>query len=61
MIRQGARRGLVAALFGLSVIVLRGQAVFRSETRLVVLHVTVTNSHGELVRNLPQQAFDLPQ
>lgn len=57
MTRQGSRRGVVAALLGLSVVALGAQTVFRSETRLVVLHVTVTNSHGELVRNLPQQAF----
>jgi Ca-activated chloride channel family protein len=57
MTRQRSRRGVVAALLGLSVVALSGQTVFRSETRLVVLHVTVTNSHGELVRNLPQQAF----
>jgi Ca-activated chloride channel homolog len=58
MTRLGARRGMMmAALLGLSAVALSGQTVFRSETRLVVLHVTVTNSHGELVRNLPQQAF----
>jgi VWFA-related protein len=57
MTHHGARRGMIAALLGLSAVALGGQAVFRSETRLVVLHVTVTNGHGELVRNLPQQAF----
>src|SRR3954463_12902037 len=30
---------------------------FRVETRLVVLQATVTNRHGELVANLPQEAF----
>jgi len=30
---------------------------FRVETRLVVLHATVTNSRGESVTNLPQDAF----
>ena len=57
MTRLRAHRGLVAALLGLSAAALSGQTVFHSETRLIVLHATVTNSHGELVRNLPQQAF----
>jgi VWFA-related protein len=57
MTRDGARGGMLAALLGFSAVALGGQTVFRSETRLVVLHVTVTNSHGELVRSLPQQAF----
>jgi Ca-activated chloride channel family protein len=30
---------------------------FHAETRLVVLHVTVTNGHGELVTNLDRGAF----
>ena len=30
---------------------------FRAEARLVVLHVTVTNGHGELVTNLDRNAF----
>src|SRR5215467_14301080 len=57
MTHLGARGGMITALLGLSVVALDGQTVFRSETRLVVLHVTVTNNHGELVRDLPQQAF----
>jgi Ca-activated chloride channel homolog len=32
---------------------------FRVETRLVVLHATVTNSHGELVTNLNSRAFSV--
>ena len=31
--------------------------VFRSDTRLVVLHTTVVDRHGRLVTNLPQTAF----
>ena len=31
--------------------------VFRSETRLVVLHATVVDKNGRLVTNLPQSAF----
>lgn len=49
-------------LAGLSV---RGQpspqedkaTVFRSETRLVVLHATVVDKNGRFVTNLPQEAF----
>ncbi|MBI1786637.1 MAG: VWA domain-containing protein [Acidobacteria bacterium] len=33
------------------------EAVFRAETRLVVLHATVVDSKGHLVTNLPQKAF----
>jgi VWFA-related protein len=33
--------------------------VFRSATRLVVLHATVTNKHGELVTNLDERAFSI--
>ncbi len=32
-------------------------AVFRSETRLVVLHASVVDKNGKLVTNLPQSAF----
>jgi VWFA-related protein len=50
-------RGLCGVLVGLVVAAPSGQTVFRSETRLVVLHATVTNSHGEIVSNLHQQNF----
>jgi Ca-activated chloride channel homolog len=33
------------------------EAVFRSDTRLVVLHATVVDKNGHLVTNLPQSAF----
>lgn len=33
------------------------EAVFRSDTRLVVLHASVTDRSGKLVTNLPQKAF----
>ncbi len=52
-----ARGGTLAVFLGLSIAGLDGQAVFRTDTRLVVLHATVTNSHGELVTSLRQQAF----
>jgi len=32
-------------------------AIFRSDSRLVVLHATVLDAHGGLVTNLPQSAF----
>ena len=32
---------------------------FHAETRLVVLHVTVTNGHGELITNLDRGAFSV--
>ncbi len=35
------------------------QATFHAETRLVVLHVLVTNGHGELVTNLDRGAFSV--
>src|SRR5579884_530830 len=31
--------------------------VFRTDTRLVVLHASVVDKHGKLITNLPQQAF----
>jgi len=53
------RRGLTLSLV-LSVVSLSAQApVFRSATRLVVLHVTVTNKHGDLVTNLDERAFSI--
>jgi VWFA-related protein len=36
-----------------------GQAVFRSDTRLVVLHATVVDKTGHLVTNLPETAFQV--
>ncbi len=33
------------------------EAVFRSDTRLVVLHASVADRNGKLVTNLPQKAF----
>src|SRR6476646_8844491 len=37
----------------------RAQAPFHAETRLVVLHVLVTNGRGELVTNLDRAAFSV--
>ena len=36
-----------------------GDAVFRTDTRLVVLHATVVDKNGRLVTNLPQTAFKI--
>jgi VWFA-related protein len=59
MTRVLRRRGLASVLV-LSVASLHAQeAVFRSATRLVVLHATVTNKHGDLVTNLDQGAFSI--
>jgi len=52
------------AVFGLSA-GLRGQnpadqaAVFRSDTRLVVLHATAVDKTGHLITNLPESAFQV--
>ena len=35
------------------------QAIFRADTRLVVLHATVVDKSGQLVTNLPQNAFQV--
>jgi VWFA-related protein len=49
---------VIASLLVLSVTSLLAQdPVFRSATRLVVLQVTVTNKHGDLVTNLDARAF----
>jgi VWFA-related protein len=59
MIRVPHRRSLTC-LIALSVTSLHAQApVFRSATRLVVLHATVTNGHGGLVTNLDERAFSI--
>jgi VWFA-related protein len=55
------RSSFIAALLmaGLAVPV-RGQdsgAVFRADTRLVVLHATVVDKNGKLITNLPRDAF----
>jgi VWFA-related protein len=50
-------RRILAAVLLLSVADVAGQGVFRSETRLVVLHATVTNARGELVTSLDERAF----
>jgi len=51
----------VKVLAGIALLPLAGmlaqQPAFRAETRLVVVHATVRNAHGELVTNLERGAF----
>jgi VWFA-related protein len=51
-------RVLLPALLILGIVTVAAQTpVFRAETRLVVLHATVTNGRGELVTTLEERAF----
>ncbi len=54
-------RLISAALFCVAPLVFaqaaQEDAIFRSDTRLVVLHASVVDKGGKLVTNLPQQAF----
>jgi len=50
---------LVAAVILVVGVAARSQAPFHAETRLVVLHVLVTNGRGELVTNLDRAAFSV--
>jgi VWFA-related protein len=54
-----ARPILVCALGALGAVhvVAQGTPTFRAESRLVVLHATVTNARGELVTGLTRDAF----
>jgi len=52
----GAATLVLAILLSLNV---AAQRPFHAETRLVVLNVTVTNRHGELVRDLDRNAFSV--
>jgi Ca-activated chloride channel homolog len=53
-------RSVPTSLLVLLSVVLHAQApVFRSATRLVVLHATVTNRHGDLITNLDERAFSI--
>src|SRR4051794_121091 len=54
-------RLISATLFGVAPLVFaqagQEEAIFRTDTRLVVLHASVVDKAGKLVTNLPQQAF----
>ena len=56
-----ANRSVIAAAIVLSlaagVLWAQDQPIFRSDTRLVVCHVTVVDKNGHFVTNLPQDAF----
>src|SRR4051812_2755126 len=57
--RSRDRKGVVllgAALLS-AVLWAQDQPIFRSDTRLVVCHVTVVDKNGHFVTNLPQDAF----
>jgi VWFA-related protein len=54
-----ARVTLAVLLFQAGIVKAQAPAVFRAETRLVVLHATVTNSRGELMTNLDRGAFSV--
>ena len=54
-----ARVTLAVLLFQAVIVKAQAPAVFRAETRLVVLHATVTNSRGELMTNLDRGAFSV--
>ena len=56
-----SRRLALAAGFGLAFCapMLCAQADFQVESDLVVLHVTVTDHHGRVVRDLPMSAFHI--
>ena len=53
------RHSILALFLALLTLPLIGQEdfVFRSDTRLVVLHATVVDQNGKLVEDLPQKAF----
>ena len=52
----------LSALLILQAVIVAGQVPpFRAETRLVVLHATVTNGRGELMTNLDQGAFTVQE
>jgi VWFA-related protein len=49
----------VAALAGAALTAQEQDPVFRSDTRLVVLHATVVDKNGHLITTLPQGAFQV--
>ena len=53
-------KGLVSLLAAATCLPVWGQdetPLFRSDTRLVVLHATVVDRHGKLITDLPRNAF----
>jgi len=56
-LRSKGRISLLASLLCLGAVGQEGPAVFRLDTRLVVLHATVVDKHGKLITDLPRGAF----
>jgi VWFA-related protein len=54
--RSFVANGLLAALIG-GILATSAAAQFRADTRLVVLHASVTDHKGRLLTNLPKDAF----
>ena len=55
---QMQRKCVILSILTLAGLALRGQEVtFRSDTRLVVLNVSVFDPNGKILRDLPQTAF----
>lgn len=52
-----SRRSFLAAAFAAPALFAQEDPVFRSDTRLVVLHATVVDAKGKIVTDLPRPAF----
>src|SRR3954447_6354432 len=50
---------IAATVFALSALSAQEPTIFRTETRLVVLHATAEDKEGRLVMDLPQGAFQV--
>ncbi len=57
MHRNNSRRSFLAATLAAPFAFAQEDPVFRSDTRLVVLHATVVDNKGNLVTDLPRAAF----
>lgn len=57
MPRFNSRRSFLAATLAAPALFAQEDPVFRSDTRLVVLHATVVDSKGKIVTDLPKTAF----
>ena len=54
-----AKIALIPLMFGIVWAQEADQAIFRTQTRLVVLHATAENKEGHLVMDLPRSAFQV--
>lgn len=57
MHRFNSRRSFLASLLAAPPLLAQEDPVFRSDTRLVVLHATVIDNKGRIVTDLPRSAF----